>query len=105
MPTGCPPGSPSLADTRSARTMATTTQIVGQANGRLAGFGRRFDGGVARFGAHGVAAVGTSEFSLDRLRWVVAGDEDTVERVVAVRGTFTGCPCVEAIPEAFEWRR
>lgn len=105
MPTGCPLRSPSPADARSARTMATTTSIVGPATGRPAGFGRRSDGGVARFGAHGVAAVGTSEFSLALLRGVVAGDEDTSERVVAVRGTFTGCPCVEMIPEEFEWQR
>lgn len=45
------------------------------------------------------------ELSLDHLRRVIAGDEDTYERVVAIRATFPNCPYVDVIPEAFEWPR
>ncbi len=42
------------------------------------------------------------QLALDHLRRVIAGDEETYERVVAVRATFAHCPYVDVIPEAFE---
>ena len=52
----------------------------------------------------GAAAVGTSELSLDRLRGVVAGARTPLNGS-AVRATFADCPCVDVIPEVFEWQR
>ncbi len=42
------------------------------------------------------------QLALDHLRRIIAGDEETYERVVAVRATFAHCPYVDVIPEAFE---
>ena len=41
------------------------------------------------------------QLDLDHLRRVIARDEATYERVVAVRATFVHCPYVDVIPEAF----
>ena len=42
------------------------------------------------------------ELGLEHLRRIIAGDEHTLDRVVAVRTIFPNCPYVDLTPEAFQ---
>ena len=42
------------------------------------------------------------ELGLEHLRRIIAGDEHTLDRVVAVRTSFSHCPYVDLTPEAFQ---
>ena len=42
------------------------------------------------------------QLGLEHLRRIIAGDEDTLDSVVAVRTTFSHCPYVDLMPEAFQ---